>query len=107
LHGDLHPGNTLYRDHELIGVVDFGDLCAGDPATDLGAALMSLTSDELEPFFDDYGVVDTATIWRSIGWATHFGVLMASLGVTDRPSYLPVGQRSIDNAVQLAASLER
>ncbi|MFY9782441.1 MAG: aminoglycoside phosphotransferase family protein [Acidimicrobiales bacterium] len=104
LHGDLHPGNLLYGDRELVGVVDFGDLCAGDPATDLAGALMSLPFDALEEFFDAYGVTDSAMLWRSIGWATLFGVFMTSLGVSDRPSYLAVGQRTLYNAERLAAS---
>ena len=35
LHGDLHPANLLVRDGRIGGVIDFGDLTAGDPATDL------------------------------------------------------------------------
>jgi len=105
LHGDLHPGNTLYRDHKLVGVVDFGDLCAGDPATDLAGALMSLPFEALEEFFATYGPLDNATMWRTVGWAMHFGVLMASLGLLSRPSYLAVGKLSLDNAAQLAATL--
>jgi aminoglycoside phosphotransferase (APT) family kinase protein len=35
LHGDLHPGNLLIGDGRLTGVIDFGDLTSGDPATDL------------------------------------------------------------------------
>ncbi len=105
LHGDLHPGNTLYREGELIGVVDFGDLCGGDPATDLGGALMSLPSGTLEEFFAAYGVVDDDTLWRTVGWATHFGVMMTSLGLSSRPRYLAVGQRSLANAAHLAATL--
>jgi aminoglycoside phosphotransferase (APT) family kinase protein len=36
LHGDLHPGNILLADDgSLAGVIDFGDVGAGDPAVDL------------------------------------------------------------------------
>lgn len=105
LHGDMHPGNALYRDKELVGIVDFGDLCAGDPASDLAGGLMSLPFEALDEFFDAYGVIDTATMWRTIGWATHFGVLFTSLGVASRSSYLPVGELSLDNAARLAATL--
>ena len=38
LHGDLHPANVVVSDGTLSGVIDFGELCAGDPATDLAAA---------------------------------------------------------------------
>ena len=37
LHGDLHPANLLTTDGNFCGVVDFGDICAGDPACDLAA----------------------------------------------------------------------
>jgi aminoglycoside phosphotransferase (APT) family kinase protein len=102
LHGDFHPGNTLYRDGELIGVVDFGDLCAGDPATDLAGGLMSLPYDALTEFFHTYRLDDEATLQRTIGWAVFFGVMMVSLGLRDRPSYLSIGQRALSNATRLA-----
>jgi len=39
LHGDLHPGNIVVADDgTLAAVVDFGDLCSGDPAVDLAVA---------------------------------------------------------------------
>src|SRR5687768_15318644 len=34
IHGDLHPGNLLVSGGRLSAVIDFGDLAAGDPATD-------------------------------------------------------------------------
>src|SRR5579871_6656110 len=42
LHGDLHPANVVVRDGMLAGVIDFGEMCAGDPATDLSAAWLLL-----------------------------------------------------------------
>jgi aminoglycoside phosphotransferase (APT) family kinase protein len=105
LHGDLHPGNLVYRDEELVGVVDFGDLCAGDPATDLAGGLMSLPYQHLYEFFSTYGMPDEATLQRTIGWAFFFGLFMTSLGLSDRPSYLDVGRRALANASTLAATL--
>jgi hypothetical protein len=32
LHGDLHPANILVNDGQVSGVIDFGDITAGDPA---------------------------------------------------------------------------
>lgn len=105
LHGDFHPANTLYRDGELVGVIDFGDLCAGDPATDLAGGLMSLPFRALEEFFATYQLTDTATLQRAIGWAVLFGVMMVSLGLENRSSYLRVGRRTLANATALAKSL--
>ena len=42
LHGDLHPANVVVQDGTLAGVIDFGEMCAGDPATDLSAAWILL-----------------------------------------------------------------
>ncbi|MYX50365.1 phosphotransferase, partial [Streptomyces sp. SID8385] len=42
LHGDLHPANVLTADGTFCGVIDFGDLFAGDPAGDLAAAWVLL-----------------------------------------------------------------
>lgn len=105
LHGDLHPGNTLYRDGRLAGVIDFGDLCAGDPACDLAGALMSLPFSTLDEFFAAYGPADEAMLARTIGWATLFGVLMVSLGRSGRPSYGTVGRLALANATDLVERL--
>lgn len=101
LHGDFHPGNVVYQGTSLVGVVDFGDLCAGDPATDLAGGLLLLPLGALEEFFFEYGVTDDATLQRTIGWAVHFGVLMAALGLVSRPSYLAPGLRALENAAAL------
>ncbi len=37
LHGDMHAQNVLSQDGRLAGVIDWGDMCSGDPAVDLGA----------------------------------------------------------------------
>jgi aminoglycoside phosphotransferase (APT) family kinase protein len=105
IHGDLHPANTIFDHEALVGVIDFGDLCAGDPATDLAGALMSLPLESIAEFFDAYGEVDLATRRRMLGWAVHFGLMFTLLGVDDEPSYGPVGQRAIDNAISLFRSL--
>jgi aminoglycoside phosphotransferase (APT) family kinase protein len=36
LHGDYWPGNILWRDGELVAVVDWEDASVGDPLADLG-----------------------------------------------------------------------
>jgi len=42
LHGDYWPGNTLWRDSTLVGVVDWEDAVLGDPLADLGNARMEI-----------------------------------------------------------------
>ncbi|GGW65555.1 hypothetical protein GCM10010320_53520 [Streptomyces caelestis] len=54
LHGDLHPANMLTADGTFCGVIDFGDLCAGDPALDLAAAWILLPDGPADRFHDTY-----------------------------------------------------
>ena len=105
IHGDMHPANAIFHDGRLVGVIDFGDLCGGDPATDLAGALLSLPFEALAAFFTAYGEVDRASVRRTIGWALHFGVMFILLGASDEPTYGPIGQRAIENSVALAQSL--
>lgn len=103
LHGDFHPGNMIYRDGALVGVVDFGDMCAGDPATDLSGAFLALDAPQLAAFFDSYGPLDEPTLWRTIGWAVNFGLIMTALGERDCPRYAAVGRRALANAFYVAS----
>lgn len=71
LHGDLHPANVLTADSLLCGVIDFGDLCAGDPALDLAAASILLPDTQAVGHFRQAHLLaaDEATWSRSRGWA--------------------------------------
>ncbi|GAA1409452.1 phosphotransferase [Glutamicibacter uratoxydans] len=84
LHGDPHPHNTIVvpenQGFRLSGLVDFGDLCTGDPASDLGMAWMHFSVDSVEKFMAEYGVqADDATWLRSRGWALRYSMLTAGL----------------------------
>ena len=76
LHGDLHPANVLTTNGTLTGVIDFGDLCAGDPAYDLAAAWILLPDGAADLFHETYRPTpDAATLRRARGCA-----LMRALG---------------------------
>ncbi|XVQ89305.1 aminoglycoside phosphotransferase family protein [Microbispora siamensis] len=89
LHGDLHPANILTADGTFCGVIDFGDLCAGDPACDLAAAWILLPDGAADRFNDDYRPApDAATLRRARGWAVGralSGILIGEAGVRGRP----------------------
>jgi aminoglycoside phosphotransferase (APT) family kinase protein len=69
IHGDLHSANVVTEDGTLRGVIDFGDLCAGDPAYDVSAAWLLLPdADAIARFHDAYRP-DPATARRARGWA--------------------------------------
>lgn len=73
LHGDLHPTNLLLTPAgSLAAVVDFGDVTAGDPATDLATAWLTFDSDARRVFRTEVErrrATDDATWERARGWA--------------------------------------
>jgi aminoglycoside phosphotransferase (APT) family kinase protein len=70
IHADLHPANVLTADGSFCGVIDFGALCAGDPACDLAAAWILLPDGAIDRFHAAYQpTLDTATLRRARGWA--------------------------------------
>ena len=64
IHGDLHAANMLVDDGTISAIIDFGDVCAGDPATDLSCA-WGLFDDPVhrDVLRSSAGDVDDAT-WR-------------------------------------------
>jgi aminoglycoside phosphotransferase (APT) family kinase protein len=102
IHGDPHTANLIFRDDVIVGVIDFGDMCAGDPATDLAGGFLTLPFESIDQFFAAYGPVDDATIQRTLGWAIHFGLMFILLGASDEPTYGPMGYRGIENALAYA-----
>ena len=89
LHGDLHPANLLTRDGNFCGVVDFGDMCAGDPACDLAACWILLPDGVIDRFHQSYpSTADAATLRRARGWALSKALaclLIGDAGVHGRP----------------------
>ncbi|WP_028935910.1 aminoglycoside phosphotransferase family protein [Pseudonocardia spinosispora] len=93
LHGDLHPANVLTSDGTLCGVIDFGDLFAGDPAFDLAAAWILLPDDAVDRFHHAYRpIADASTVRRARGHAVlraFAGLLIGHAGVHGRPGGKP------------------
>lgn len=79
VHGDPHPANLLVEDGRLVALVDFGDLTAGDPATDLATAWLTFDAAGRAAFrarLGERGAVDDATWRRARGWALSMGLAM-------------------------------
>ena len=79
IHGDLHPGNLLLNGDHLTAVLDFGDLAAGDPATDLSVGWMWLPPSARSTFRasarGDFDPLDDDTWMRARGWAVALGLV--------------------------------
>ncbi|REJ80017.1 MAG: phosphotransferase [Acidobacteria bacterium] len=94
VHGDLHLFNLLTdptRDGRLAAVIDFGDLCAGDPATDLAVAWMLFDASDRERLRRTSGC-DDATWGRARGWAVAFAVVYLAHAAQD-PEIGQLGHR--------------
>jgi aminoglycoside phosphotransferase (APT) family kinase protein len=82
VHGDLHPRNLVVRAGRIAGLIDWGDLHAGDPAVDLSSVWM-LLPEELHAVVRAGLDVDDDTWARARGWALVLGVVFARIGRRD------------------------
>lgn len=92
LHGDLHPSNMLTNEGRLSAVIDFGDICAGDPGTDLAHAWMMFGPAE-RALFREVAQVDDNTWQRSAGWALNLS--LAYLTADDTTSMPAIGRTTL------------
>jgi len=110
LHGDLHPANILVNDAKVSGVIDFGDITAGDPASDLSVAWMLLPLSCHGIFWSAYqaasgragGPADDALRARARGWALNLAVVFLAHS-EDNPVLRQVGRRTLSAVLDQAA----
>ncbi len=74
----IHPFNTMVGEHGLSALIDFGDLCRGDPASDLGVIWLHFTAAGRARFVAAYEP-DEGTLRRARGWAVSFASFMRLL----------------------------
>jgi aminoglycoside phosphotransferase (APT) family kinase protein len=110
LHGDLHPANILVSDGRVSGVIDFGDITSGDPATDLAVAWMLLPLEHHAAFRAAYrsarpgraGSLDPAAcaaLWtRARGWALRLAIVFLAHS-DDNPQLMTIGRRTIERVL--------
>ncbi len=77
LHGDPHPLNLIVKHGRLAGVVDWGDICCGDPASDLAIAWMCCDSATRPVLFEELDQVHASTWTRARGWALALALAIA------------------------------
>ncbi len=101
LHGDLHPANLLTRDGRLSGVVDFGDLTSGDPATDLAVAWLAFDREGRRLFLAGLPAVyraDAALLGRARGWALVLATAFATHS-DDNPAMAAIGVHAVSEVL--------
>ena len=103
LHGDLHPANILVNDGQVSGVIDFGDITAGDPASDLSVAWMLLPPGFHASFWSAYqaagGRAGDALRARARGWALNLAIVFLAHS-EDNPALRQVGRRTLSTVLR-------
>lgn len=95
LHGDLHPRNVLVQEGAITGIVDWGDVTAGDVATDLASVWMLLgDAGARDECLRQYGASPEQRA-RAEGWAVFFGAVLLDSGLVDDPRHAAVGEATL------------
>jgi aminoglycoside phosphotransferase (APT) family kinase protein len=81
LHGDLHMRHLLVDESgALSGVIDFGDVCVGDPAVDLSLLWSLLPPEGRQDFLDEYGPLRDDQLVRARVLAINLCAILALYG---------------------------
>lgn len=72
LHGDFWPGNVLWREDQLVAVIDWEDAAFGDPLADVGNSrleiLWAFGNDAMECFTRHYASMTTVDFFNLPYW---------------------------------------
>jgi aminoglycoside phosphotransferase (APT) family kinase protein len=97
VHADLGPGHLLCRGDRLVGVIDWGDVCVGDPALDLSWPLHELRALAVDALLVAYGGApdpgfgERARVYHALApwYEADYGVF------TDQPTFVASGLAGI------------
>jgi aminoglycoside phosphotransferase (APT) family kinase protein len=98
IHGDLLRGNLLVHEGNLAGVIDWGSLCAADPACDLHGAFSVFDRAGRQAFRDAMDV-DDASWRRARGWAVNQAVLAMPYYRDTNPGIVENSRVAIDGVL--------
>ena len=103
IHGDLHPGNLIAQGPRLTGIIDFGDVTAGDPAYDLALAWLAFDRAGRERFMTATGRGTThgrepATWVRARAWAAAVALMLLTHS-DDDPPYAALGRETLAEVI--------
>jgi aminoglycoside phosphotransferase (APT) family kinase protein len=91
------------NDGQVSGVIDFGDITAGDPAGDLSVAWMLLPPGRHDGFWSAYqaagGQAGDALQTRARGWALNFAIVFLAHS-EDNPVLLETGRRTLRTVLE-------
>jgi aminoglycoside phosphotransferase (APT) family kinase protein len=100
LHGDMHARNVLSSNGRLVSVIDWGDMCSGDPAVDLGAVWGLLPCAAARAAALRAYAPDDALIARARGRAILFGASLYENGRIDDLRDAAIGEATLRRLAQ-------
>ena len=93
LHGDLHNFNILEKQNRISAIIDWGDMCAGDRATDYSAIFTLFESKKIQSQCFQTLEASDETISRTLGWALMMGVLFMDWGKNSQSDRFRIGEK--------------
>lgn len=99
IHGDLHARNIIIHGNEIEAIIDWGDITAGDPATDFACLWMLFENDAIrQEAFHAYGATQSL-IKRAMGWAIFFGITLLDTGLNSNLQHAHMGEVMLKNII--------
>ena len=83
VHGDLHFRHVLIDAGAISGVIDWGDVCRGDPSVDFPLYWCALSPAGREAFLDAYGPVSEEQLLRARVLAVFLCAVLARYGADE------------------------
>lgn len=99
IHGDLHAQNVIIDGGRIAALIDWGDLCAGDPATDLASIWGLFDSVEARQQALEVYQPDPDLLRRALAWTALFATTLIKNGAINSTRH------RIQGEVQLARLL--
>lgn len=99
LHGDLHSKNVVSADGAIAAIIDWGDICTGDAATDLASLWILFEPEHHGRFWEAYGPIDEGLRCRARAWAVAFGLMLHDSHHAADPRFATAGRSTIRRAV--------
>ena len=101
LAADIHARNVLVdAAGALTAMIDWGDMCAGDPAVDLASVWHLLPTREARNAALSHFGADAALINRAKAWAVHIGAILLETGLRDTPRHAEMGRRVLARVLE-------
>jgi len=92
---DIHARNVITRRGQFAAFIDWGDMCAGDRATDLAGIWNLFEEPHARRAAIESCAMSEATLQRSKGWAIFFGVILLETGLQDNSRDAAMGEATL------------